>query len=174
MDKISRIIRSILIVIVTVISTSSSEIFYITQEEASFNQTANLSAMETQILKYEDERLYTPLSTLSGDLTGYVYNCPMCTGRLACMSSLDLSDGTHTYEDEEYGELNIVASSRNLECGTVVTFESSRLGEEPIYAIVLDRGVVGSSLDLLVHSYDYAISSVGRIGITYDVIRNGW
>lgn len=117
---------------------------------------------------------YVPISTYTADLTGYIYNCPMCTGKLACMSSLDLSGGRTTYEDSEYGEVSIVASSSNLPCGSIVKFETSRLSDKPIYAVVLDRGVVGNSLDILVKDYNYAISTVGRISITYDVLRTGW
>ena len=41
-------------------------------------------------------------------------------------------------------------------------------------AIVLDRGVLGTDIDLLSPSEDYARQYVGRHKITYDVLRNGW
>ena len=47
-------------------------------------------------------------------------------------------------------------------------------GSDGIYAIVLDRGVSGTSLDLLVESESYAYKYVGRRDVSYDVLRYGW
>ena len=90
------------------------------------------------------------------------------------MSSLDLSNGRNTYEDKTYGEVNIVASSKNLPCGTIIRFESKRISEEPIIAIVLDRGVLGNDIDFLAPNREYALNNVGRSSVTYDVLRFGW
>ena len=83
-------------------------------------------------------------------------------------------DGTTKYTDVKYGEVNIVASSSNLPCGSIVSFYSDRVGEGRIVAIVLDRGVRGNSLDLLTPSEEYASKYIGRSKITYDVLRSGW
>ena len=103
-----------------------------------------------------------------------MYNCPLCSGKLACLSSYDITDGKNTYYDAEYGEVNIVASSKNLPCGSIVTFNSSRISDEKVVAIVLDRGVRGNALDFLSPSLDYAYNNIGRSSITYDVLRSGW
>ncbi len=169
-----KIVQSLLIVVIAIFITSNTSVLESKIENTNINTTVNLSTMAMKIADNEYDKLYTPLSTLTGELTGYVYNCPLCTGRLACMSSLDLSNGTNTYVDEEYGEVAIVASSTSVPCGTVLTFESSRVSEEPVYAIVLDRGVGGNSLDLLVKDLDYAYSTVGRSTITYSIVRSGW
>ena len=87
---------------------------------------------------------------------------------------VNAKDGTTTYKDYEYGEVKIVASSRNLACGSIVRFNSSRVGEGEQFAIVLDRGVGGYALDLLTPSEDYASRYIGRSQITYDVLRSGW
>ena len=147
------------------------------------NKNVNLSTMATFIDKEEEERkneealetyLWGSLDSYTGDLTGYGADCALCTGRLACMSSLDLSNGRTTYEDKTYGEVRIVASSKNLQCGTIIKFDSKRISEEPVIAIVLDRGVLGNDIDLLTPSESYAGKYVGRSVITYDVLRNGW
>ena len=101
-------------------------------------------------------------------------NCPLCGGTLACMSSYNIKDGTTTYPDSQYGIVNIVASSANLPCGSIVKFDAPRISSEPIIAIVLDRGVPGNDLDLLSPSYDYAIGTIGRFNASYDVLRSGW
>ena len=70
--------------------------------------------------------------------------------------------------------INIVASSSNLACGSIVRFTSNRVGEGEQFAIVLDRGVGGYALDLLTPSEEYASRNIGRSKITYDVLREGY
>lgn len=113
------------------------------------------------------------LATYTGKLTGYVYNCPGCSGKLACDSSIDLSNGNVTYNDPTYGTVNIVATSTNLACGSIVEINSS-MSDTPMLAIVLDRGVQGTTLDLLTPSVEYAINNVGNKQATYNVLRNGY
>lgn len=113
------------------------------------------------------------LASYTGKITGYVYNCPGCSGKLACDSSLDLSNGNVTYNDTTYGNVNIVAASSNLACGSIVEINSS-MSDTPMLAIVLDRGVQGTTLDLLTPSVEYAINNVGSREATYNVLRNGY
>lgn len=110
-----------------------------------------------------------------GDLTGYVAHCPACYGTLACKPKYDVyKNGVVTYPDTEYGNVRIVASSKKLKCGSIVKFNLKTISSEPIYAIVLDRGVLGTDLDLLVATNDEAIKKVGRRDTTYEVLRYGW
>ena len=116
----------------------------------------------------------TSLSVLTGSLTGYSADCPLCSGRLACSSYNVYQNGVVTYPDNVYGNVRIVASSKNLPCGSIVKFNLRKLSSSPIYAIVLDRGVGGNNLDLLVESESLAYTQVGRSSITYEVLRRGW
>jgi 3D (Asp-Asp-Asp) domain-containing protein len=112
---------------------------------------------------------------LKGILTGYGADCPKCGGTLACKSSYKVkNNGVVTYPDSTYGNIRIVASSKNLKCGSVVRFNLPKLSSEPIYAIVLDRGVLGNNLDILMESEAAASKKIGRNTITYEVIRMGW
>ena len=61
-----------------------------------------------------------------------------------------------------------------MPCGSIVEFKLDRISDKPITAIVLDRGVTGTSLDLLVENEFYAINNVGRVNITYNVLRYGY
>ena len=137
------------------------------------NKTLNLSAMAEvmEAINYND--LYSPLDTFVGDLTGYGADCPLCSGFLGC-NSRDVRDGTTTYDDKDYGTVRIVASSKSMPCGSIIRFESSRISNEPIFAIVLDRGVGGTAIDLLTESENFARSNVGRSQIKYDLLRKGW
>jgi len=173
---------SILFVFIYMIYASSYKMeTYSTNENV--NKSVDLSTMALFINKEEEQKrneeamqhyLWGVLDSYTGDLTGYGADCPLCTGRLACMSNLDLSNGRNTYIDKTYGEVNIVASSKNLPCGTIIRFNSKRISEEPVIAIVLDRGVLGNDIDFLSPSESYAFKHVGRSSITYDVLRFGW
>ena len=112
---------------------------------------------------------------MSGSLTGYGADCPKCGGTLACKSSYKVkNNGVVTYPDKTYGNVRIVASSKNLKCGSIVKFNLPKISSEPVYAIVLDRGVLGNNLDLLMASEAEANKKIGRNNITYEVIRVGW
>jgi len=173
---------SLILVVLLGIKSSSSKMKTSSSNE-NMNKNVNLSTMAIYINKEEEEKrneealqtyLWGVLDSYTGDLTGYGAFCPLCTGRLACMSSLDLSNGRNTYVDKTYGEVNIVASSKNLPCGSIIRFNSKRISEEPVLAIVLDRGVLGNDIDFLSPSEDYAAKYIGRSSITYDVLRLGW
>ena len=112
-------------------------------------------------------------NNLGGYLTGYGADCPLCGGTLACLSSYNVyKNNVVTYNDRTYGNVRIVASSRNLPCGSIVRINSNRVPGG--LAIVLDRGVLGNNLDLLCPSEDYASQYVGRSYVTYEVLRRGW
>lgn len=171
---ISRSIKTIMMITIVILVQSSTFVFESKVENVNVNKNVNLSTMALKIDEMEQNRLYTAIDTYTGDLTGYVFNCPLCGGTLACASGYNIRDGRDYYEDSIYGRVKIVASSRNLKCGSIVRFNSPRISEDPIVAIVLDRGVTGNSLDLLSPNLEYATKNVGRSSITYDVLRQGW
>ncbi len=147
----------------------------ITETKASntnLNKNVNLNAMAQVIESFALSDINTPLDTYNGNLTGYVAYCPLCSGKLGC-NGQNVLDGTTTYEDVTYGTVNIVASSTSLACGSIVRFKP-RFSDEYMTAIVLDRGVTGTTLDLLVKDEATAISQVGNSKITYDILRFGW
>lgn len=137
------------------------------------NKTLDLTAMATKLNEIQLADKYYPLDTFTGDLTGYAADCPLCTGYLACTGQY-VADGTTTYNDTDYGNVLIVASSKNLPCGSIITFDASYVSSEKVTAIVLDRGVLGNDIDLLVESESYASTYIGRHKLTYDVLRFGW
>lgn len=174
MKVLNYFVRMSIIIFVLIIAKSTSDVNVALVENDNVNKTVNLTTMAMKIIEVEDAIKYTPIATYTGDLTGYAYNCPLCNGTLGCMPKYNIKDGTTTYNDYEYGEVKIVASSKNLACGSIVRFTSSRVGEGEQFAIVLDRGVGGYSLDLLAPSEEYASKYIGRSEITYDLLRSGW
>lgn len=137
------------------------------------NKTLDLTAMAFKLNEIQLADRYYPLDTFTGDVTGYVADCPLCTGYLACNNQY-VADGTTIYHDNEYGDVMIVASSSNLPCGSIVTFDAGFYTDKKIVAIVLDRGVLGTDLDLLVASESIARQNIGRHKLSYDVLRFGW
>jgi len=137
------------------------------------NRVINLTTMALKLENDIKNDLYSAKDTFTGDITGYGANCPLCSGNLAC-SRYYVKDGTTTYPDAVYGTVRIVASSSNLPCGSIVRFQLDKLSSEPIIAIVLDRGVLGNDLDLLMPSENDASLYVGRNTSSYDVLRFGW
>ncbi len=115
------------------------------------------------------------ISTLTGSLTGYAADCPACSGKLACNSNYDVyKNNVVTYNDKGFGNVRIVASSKSLPCGSIIKFNLKSISNEPVIAVVLDRGVRGQDIDLLMPTEDAARKLVGRKTIKYEVLRNGW
>lgn len=168
------VVRISIIILLLIISKASINVFEKEVENDNINKTINLSTMALKVIEVNSEDLYNSIDSYTGDLTGYVYNCPLCNGSLACSPNYNIRDGKTTYEDKDYGTVKIVASSKNLPCGSIVRFNSKRVSEEPVIAIVLDRGVRGNALDLLVPTISYAYDVIGRSTINYEVLRNGW
>jgi len=166
-------IKSLVIILFVMLSTSYVHIIETKSYSDNTNKNVNLSTMAMKVEELKENDIYSAKDTFTGDLTGYVFNCPLCNGTLGCMRSYDITDGKTTYPDEIYGNVRIVASSKNLPCGSIVRFNNARISSEPVLAIVLDRGVRGNALDLLSENIDYAYM-VGRSVITYDVLREGW
>lgn len=180
LDKFIKL--SIIFIAIFIVKASTSKMQNFSSNE-NINKSVDLSTMALYINKEEEEKaneealqkyLWGSLDSYTGDLTGYGADCALCTGRLACMSNLDISNGKNTYVDKTYGEIRIVASSKNLPCGTIIRFDNKKISDNKIIAIVLDRGVLGNDIDLLAPSEKYAADHIGRSTITYDVLRFGW
>lgn len=152
--------------------TSDTKEFKI--ESVNENRAINLTTMALKLQEDIANDIYSAKDTYTGDLTGYTADCPLCSGHLSCASSYNVKNGTEIYPDTTYGNVRIVASSKNLPCGTIIRFNKSSISSDPVVAVVLDRGVLGNDIDLLTNDLSYAYSSIGRSTITYDILRTGW
>lgn len=168
------IIKAAFILVVLFLIDSSSTIKQNKVINENFDRNVDLNTMALKVTEMAENDLYTPINSYTGQLTGYAHDCPLCGGTLACASNYNVRDRRDYYPDKEYGVVKIVASSKNLPCGTIIRFNKPSLSPEPIIAIVLDRGVPGNNLDLLTSTEEYASKYIGRSVITYDVLRKGW
>lgn len=136
--------------------------------------------VDVDVIKKAQKKLYVegidnPVYTFVGELTGYAGDCPLCSGYLACPPRTNVIKSGIYFNDNTYGKVRIVASSRNYPCGTILKFTVKKLQKEPIIAIVLDRGVGGNVIDLLTESEEYASKYVGRVrNLNFEVLREGW
>lgn len=174
MNHIKKLYKVICICVLvgTILCFKNSSVTVVTQaSNINLNKSVNLNAMSKVIKNFSLNDINTPLDTYNGKLTAYLANCPECSGRLGC-NGQNVLNGVTTYNDNMYGTVNIVASSSNLACGSIVRFKSYN-SDDYITAIVLDRGVTGTTLDLLVNDMSTA-RSVGSRNITYDILRFGY
>lgn len=173
--KISKYIRIIILIFVISLCQQVSLMkFENKMENNNLNKTLDLHAMSIKLEEMIRNDLYSALDTYNGVLTGYAADCPLCGGTLGCTGQNVLTDRITTYYDNTYGNVKIVASSKNLPCGSIVQFELSTISNEKVTAIVLDRGVIGTALDLLVESEEFAYNNVGKRQISYDILRFGY
>lgn len=80
-------------------------------------------------------------------ITHYGPDCKGCSGTTA--SGYNVKN-TIYYSDKEYGQVRVVATSKNIPLYTVIRISNYKKGS--ITAIVLDRGVSGNKIDVLVES----------------------
>ena len=121
----------------------------------------------------------TPLATYVGSITAYGPDCYGCTsGRTA--SGQYVLEGNIYYNDPTFGNIRIVAADSSIPFGSIIKIIGLSISEDPILAIVLDRGgMIGfaegkhSYFDLLYKSEADA-STFGRPTATFELLRSGY
>ena len=115
---------------------------------------------------------YYPTSFI-GKLTHYGPDCALCGGKLGC-NGQDARGGNIWYEDNEYGKIRIVATSKTLACGSIIKINIDEYDENGMYAIVLDRGVGPGIVDLLKESQitESPVRTVNKV--KFDIVRYGY
>ena len=121
-----------------------------------------------------------------GRLTGYGPDCPGCSsiGNVSCRTREGLNhslinDGI-TYNDQEYGEVRILAAATSaFPCGTIIAVDNGIL--EPFYAVVLDTGydmrnawANGSVWFDLAFPSQSSVTNVSNNTTFFNVQRWGW
>lgn len=101
-------------------------------------------------------------------LTHYGPDCKGCSGITA--SGYNVRN-TIWYNDPQYGEVRIVATSSQFKMYSIIKIKDYKLGGD-ITAIVLDRGVGNGVIDLLVGS-EKAATQLGIQKVEIEVLRKG-
>lgn len=169
-----RAFSSVLFVFLLCTSALGRNSITITTNE-NINKALSYEIIEDQQQLSYNESLYTPVSSFSGELTGYSGDCPLCTGVVACKPRINVLEKGIMFNDSQYGEVRMVASSRKYPCGTILEFKSSKISDKPVIAVVMDRGVGGNNIDLLVNNQTEARQIVGRVrNLNFNILRVGW
>ncbi|HHT37950.1 MAG TPA: hypothetical protein GXZ95_00870 [Mollicutes bacterium] len=114
------------------------------------------------------------LETFNGQLTGYGPDCVGCIG--ITTSGYDVRNGNIYYEDYLYGKIRILAADPKFPFGTIIRVTAPNIYNEPIIAVVLDRGgaIKGDKFDLL-YENEEVTKPVGRQrNVKFEVLRYGW
>ena len=179
MKVISRLFQILIITCLCYFMHSSSFVYHTNMNANNVNVSKKLDYITLESEQYASyqESLFTPISSFNAELTGYGADCEGCSGILACAPITNVFENGIYFEDASYGTVRVVAASREFPCGTIMMFKSKKLDDEPIIAIVMDRGgvIVDNRLDLLTESEAYSEKYVGRIyDLKVDVLRRGW
>ena len=135
----------------------------------------NLVVVEQQVVVSEKQTNSNILDSFDGTMTAYGSDCFGCSGITA--SGFDIRNNNIYYQDKTFGKIRIVAADRSIPFGTVVRINGLKIYDEPILAVVLDRGSVikGKLMDLAFGSEnDELVRKVGRSNVKYDILRYGW
>ena len=111
-----------------------------------------------------------------GTLTAYGPDCPGCSGNSACPPRQNFKNGNIYFEDQTFGKVRVVAADRSIPCGSIVKISGINIYNEPILAIVMDRGgaVTGNHMDLLFTSQSNLEGFTTSHNIKFELIRYGW
>ena len=144
----------------------------------SSNKTFTYVDKEINIFKeveVKKEKIEPVLATYKGNITAYGPDCIGCSGVTA--SGYKVRNNIY-YNDKKYGKVRIVAADKSLPFGTIVRIKDLHITNEPLLAIVLDRGgAIGFKkkvyFDLLYRS-ERETSSFGIRRATFEVLRRGY
>ena len=160
------------------------------------NQTSNIttsntnrvkSILSSRIVETNNVKLVTNVKDIAkygsnyrleftGTLTGYGPDCVGCIGVLYCAPNPNVTNGNISYNDQEYGNIRILAADYSIPCGSIIKISNFKYVNGDFYGIVLDRGssIVGLTMDLLYASENDTIK-IGRArNIKFTVERWGW
>lgn len=88
---------------------------------------------------YADTSSSAVLETVYGSMSGYGPDCYGCTSNRTA-SGYYVGEGNIYYNDSTFGTVRVVAGDRKYPFGTIIRISNSSISNEPILAIVLDRG----------------------------------
>lgn len=108
-------------------------------------------------------------STSGYKLTHYGYDCKGCGGKTA--TGYDISK-TIYYNDSTYGKVRIVAMCSKYPLYSIIKIKNYKMGGD-ITAIVLDRGVGCSTIDLAVKNEKTSSQYGIQNNVKIEILRNG-
>ena len=145
---------------------------YLVVQELTQEKPAILYAsFEEAMAHVQEERV-----AFTGKLTAYGPDCVGCGGNSACQPKQNFTNGNIYFNDATYGQVRIVAADKSLPCGSMIRISNINIYQEPILAIVMDRGgsIKGNHLDLLFTSEQNLEGFSTQKNIQFEILRYGW
>ena len=150
---------------------------FILLASTTFNQSYTYVSKEINIfneLEVKEESIPV-LASYKGNITAYGPDCVGCIGITA--SGYKVKNNIY-YNDKEYGKIRIVAADKQLPFGTIIRISDLKIFQEPIIAIVLDRGsAIGFNKNVyfdLLYKSEKETRSFGKQKATFEVLRKGY
>jgi 3D (Asp-Asp-Asp) domain-containing protein len=145
----------------------------ITYQPIYSNEIPTIKEIDTLVNENKKENV---VLSFAGILTGYGPDCEGCGGRVGCPPRPSVKDGNIYFNDKIYGKIRIVAADSSIPCGSIVKITNFYFSDEPIIAVVLDRGgkVKGEKMDLLYETESEAVKIGTQRNVQFDIIRWGW
>lgn len=119
--------------------------------------------------------------TFIGELTGYGLDCVGCSNVTANGYRVPTDEEGNvilTYNDEEFGTVNILASDKRFPFGTIIRISNYKYGDEnkDIIAVVMDRGgaIYDNKFDLMYATEASIPENTRFYNIGFTVLRWGW
>lgn len=165
-------------VAVATIDDSRSDVL-VNDEEEDNNQeivtekTDNINLEANKEEKKQSEEDTSVLDTYTGTMSFYNANCRGCYGTTA--AGININDGKLYYNDEQYGNVRIVAVGKEIPIWSILRIKNSSLGNN-VLAIALDRGSqIGLGKTFLIDMLTNTIENKSGIekNITVEVLRSG-
>lgn len=141
------------------------------QESIKFKEPTLFASFQ-EAMQYVAER---PVAFI-GTLTAYGPDCVGCGGNSACPPRQNFKNGNIYFDDQVYGKIRVVAADRSLPCGSIVRISGINIYNEPVIAVVLDRGgaIKGNHLDLLFETEKNLQGFGTSHQIKFEILRYGW
>lgn len=124
----------------------------------------------TEVLKEEQNDV---IKSYTGKMSFYSANCRGCSGLTS--TGTDISDGKLYYQDNQYGNVRIIAAGVEIKKWSIVRLKNTSLGDN-ILAIVLDRGgAIGEGRTFLIDMLTNSIENKDGVenNIIVEVVRDG-
>lgn len=149
------------------VEIDKEEALIVEEEQAKDEKTTKVEKTEPTQPKTTTEQ---SSSNNSGTykITHYGPDCRGCSGITA--SGYNVKN-TIWYNDPQYGTIRVVATSKAIPLYSVIKIHNYNGGD--LIAIVLDRGVSGNVIDLLVSSESEATQLGIRKNLTIEILRKG-
>ena len=171
--------KKIIVLLLSIFVTTFNQDYIFISKEINIFKNVELKKKEEKkktVKKKKSTNSVPVLATYKGNITAYGPDCVGCIGRTA--SGYKVTGGNIYYHDKTYGKIRIVAADKSLPFGTIVRIKDLSVFQNPVLAIVLDRGsAIGFNKNVyfdLLYNSEAETNSFGKRKATFEILRKGY